>query len=596
MPVLVLPTGSGSYMVYCDASRIGIGEVLIQDGMVIAYVSRQLKVHEKNYYIHDLELAAIVHPLKIWRHLYGMLCEQVKYEHQRPSGLLQSLDIIEWKWERITMDFVVGLSRTQKKFDVVWVNVGRLTKSAHFIPMAVTYASEMLAEIYIREIVRLHGYILSALEDDLYNVYTAMKTLKELWDALEKKYKIEDACLKKFVIAKFLDYKMIDSKTVRTHVQELQIIFYDLIAKGMVMNEVFQVAELIEKLPSSWGDFKNYLKHKSKEMKLEDLTKEQNKKKFKGNCYNCEKASHKAPEYRLLKKDKKKVKANIVEKNDNIDDLCVMLSEYNLVENSNECWIDSGATRHVCVAKEAFVTYSTARPEENIFIGNTITTKIEGYGKIFLKMTSGKALTLNNVLHVPTIRKNLVSTFLLVRNGFKCVFVSDKVIVSKNKIYVGKGYLTEGLFKLNVIVVDTISSSDSAFWKEAVNSEIQLVLDKHTCELVDLPPGNKPLGSKWIFKRKMKAGGTIDKYKARLVVRCYRQKKGLDYFDTYSPVTRITSIRVLVALAAVYGLEIHQMDVKITFLNGELKEEIYMEQLESFVVPSKEKKVCKLVK
>ena len=139
-------------------------------------------------------------------------------------------------------------------------------------------------------------------------------------------------------------------------------------------------------------------------------------------------------------------------------------------------------------------------------------------------------------------------------------------------------------------------SSDSTSWKEAVNSEIESILSNHTWELVDLPPGNKPLGSKWIFKRKMKDDGTIDKYKARLVVKGFRQKEGLDYFDTYSPVTRITSIRMLIALAAVYGLEIHQMDVKTAFLNGELEEEIYIEQPEGFVVPGKEKKVCKLIK
>ena len=92
----------------------------------------------------------------------------------------------------------------------------------------------------------------------------------------------------------------------------------------------------------------------------------------------------------------------------------------------------------------------------------------------------------------------------------------------------------------------------------------------------------------------MKDDGTIDKYKARLVVKGFRQKEGLDYFDTYSLVTRITSIRLLIALAAIYSLEIHQMDVKTAFLNGELEEEIYIEQPEGFVVPSKEKKVCKV--
>ena len=94
----------------------------------------------------------------------------------------------------------------------------------------------------------------------------------------------------------------------------------------------------------------------------------------------------------------------------------------------------------------------------------------------------------------------------------------------------------------------------------------------------------------------MKPDGTVDKYKARLVVKGYKQKEGLNYFDTYSRVTGITSIRMLIALAAVHDLKIHQMDVKTAFLNRELDEEIYMEQPEGFIVPCKEKKVCRLVK
>ncbi|KAD6454983.1 hypothetical protein E3N88_09689 [Mikania micrantha] len=143
---------------------------------------------------------------------------------------------------------------------------------------------------------------------------------------------------------------------------------------------------------------------------------------------------------------------------------------------------------------------------------------------------------------------------------------------------------------------DAVTSSEGPQWKEAIKNEIDSILQNHTWELVDLPPGCKPLGYRWIFKRKMKADGSIDKYKARLVIKGFRQKEGVDYFDTYSPVTRITSIRLVLAIAALRNLEVHQMDVKTAFLNGDLEEEIYMEQPEGFSAPGQEGKVCKLVK
>ncbi|KAL5544124.1 hypothetical protein UlMin_007908 [Ulmus minor] len=272
-PILVLPTDVTDFTVYCDASRIGLGAVLMQNGRVIAYASRQLKVHEKNYPTHDLELAAVVFALKIWRHyLYGarcqiftdhkslkyiftqkelnmrqrrwlelvkdydceilyhpgkancwkeqvlegknvefsvttdgilhykgrlcipndaelkeqllseahatpysvhpgatkmyqdlkerfwwsgmkkevaeyvakcLICQKVKAEHQRPGGELQPLDIPEWKWDQITMDFVVGLPRTAKGHDAIW----------------------QLAALYVQEIVRLHGVPKSIVSD-----------------------------------------------------------------------------------------------------------------------------------------------------------------------------------------------------------------------------------------------------------------------------------------------------------------------------------------------------------------------------------------------------------------------------------------------
>jgi hypothetical protein len=122
------------------------------------------------------------------------------------------------------------------------------------------------------------------------------------------------------------------------------------------------------------------------------------------------------------------------------------------------------------------------------------------------------------------------------------------------------------------------------------------ILSNGTWELVNRPYGCKPVGCTWVFKKKLRPDGTIDKYKARLVAKGYTQKEGKDFFDTYSPIARLTTIRVLLSLATSHGLLIHQMDIKTAFLNGELDEEIYMTQTDGFAVKDQEDKVCMLVK
>ena len=94
-----------------------------------------------------------------------LTCQQVKAEHQVPSSLLNPLPILQWKWDNITMDFVSGFPLTQRKHDAVWVIVDRLTKSAHFLPIRLDYSMDRLAELYMSEIVRLHGIPLSIVSD-----------------------------------------------------------------------------------------------------------------------------------------------------------------------------------------------------------------------------------------------------------------------------------------------------------------------------------------------------------------------------------------------------------------------------------------------
>ncbi|KAJ9545105.1 hypothetical protein OSB04_024812 [Centaurea solstitialis] len=234
-PILALPEGTDNFVVYCDASHQGLGCVLMQNEKVIPYASRQLKVHEKNYTTHDLELGAVVfgdiiftapnalslrtirasstfkgrawipkvdqlrtmimdeahqsrysiHPGsdKMYKGLKehywwpGMkkdiatyvskclTCARVKAEHQKPSGLLQQPEIPEWKWERISMDFVTKLPKTKKGHDSIWVIVDRLTKSAHFLPIRESFSIDRLAQLYVNEIVMRHGVPISIISD-----------------------------------------------------------------------------------------------------------------------------------------------------------------------------------------------------------------------------------------------------------------------------------------------------------------------------------------------------------------------------------------------------------------------------------------------
>ena len=921
------------------------------------------------------------------------------------------------------------------------------------------------------------NYILNALDDSLYDIYSTMTTAREIWESLEKKYKTEVACSKKFVIGKFMNFKMVDTKSVLKQVEEIQVIAHDLEVEGMGINSNFLVGSIIEKLPPSWKNFKLYLKHLTDDMSFEQLvlrirveednrlnekadanslepsanfvgeastsrTKHNNKKgkqgsknsskdgknhgpnkknfkKNSGPCYVCGKIGHKAKDCRFRRGQGgnnggnnrgnnggnngnnggnsgggNSGQANMVESPNQF----VAVIQTNMVSNCVDWWIDTGATRHICNSRTMFSTYQKVSDSEPMFMGNGSTAKVEGKGKVKLQLTSEKELVLCDVLHVPEITKNLISGPILSNKGFKLVFESDKFVLTKGGMYVGKGYLSEGLFKVSVLPLyygvetpnndvtninanaimgttspssmymhdpsilwhsrlghvnfrsiqrmaklsmlpkcsldknikcevcveskftqhphksveksneilglihsdlcdfratptrggknyyisfiddcskycyiyllntkdealnyfknykaevenqldkkikilrsdrggeyeskdfaefcslngiihqttapytpqqngvaerknrtlknminsmlitsgaphnlwgeaclaantilnriphkksdkspyhlwkgrlpsykrmkvwgclakvqvplpkrtklgpktidciylgpamnsaayrflvykshvdeihnqtimesaeaeffentfpfkdkgkevtysrkrplddglnDTIpdkslqsneensskvqednleprrskrgkiakdfgpdymtyvvnkepqtykeamDSSEAPYWKEAIKSEIDSIVQNNTWKLVDLPPGQKPIGHKWIFKKKFRPDGTIEKYKARLVAKGYRQKEGQDFFDTYSPVTRITSIRTLVAIASIHNLEIHQMDVKTAFLYGELDEEIYMNQPEGFVVKGQENKVCKLVR
>ncbi|GJX43983.1 retrovirus-related pol polyprotein from transposon TNT 1-94 [Tanacetum coccineum] len=454
--------------------------------------------------------------------------------------------------------------------------------------------------------------------------------------------------------------------------------------------------------------------------------------------------------------------------------------------SANGWYLDSGVTVHVCDSRDKFVDYQKVTGKQ-VIMANSDRADVCGFGNVKLKFTSGKVITLQNVYHVPSIPKCLISVSKLDEHGFKITFESRKVVISKHGVFVGKGYILGGMYrvddssgsvgkihKTNVSVVEpyfetnensvykafdsfkvykvevenqlgkrikilrsdregeyftrmfdafceengikhertspytppqnglakwknrtlvemvncviiesrdvdffedkfsndvdyshtelvptpsgssrgetsteineprrsirarkekdfgsdffsylvegtqkkvtreiiftinidddpktfseSMSSHDAPLWKEAIKDEMDSILGNQTWELAELPKGVRPIGSKWVFKKKLNPDGSISAFKAILVAKGYRQKEGINYFDTHAPVARISSIRTLIVISAVKGLYIHQMDVKTAFLNGYLNEEVYMEQPKGFVIQGQENKVCRLVK
>ncbi|GJZ04001.1 retrotransposon protein, putative, ty1-copia subclass [Tanacetum coccineum] len=135
---------------------------------------------------------------------------------------------------------------------------------------------------------------------------------------------------------------------------------------------------------------------------------------------------------------------------------------------------------------------------------------------------------------------------------------------------------------------------ESDKWLDDMNAEMQSMKDNQVWCLVNLPPNGKTIESKWIFKKTTNMDGIVHTYKARFVAKGFTQTYEVDFEDTFSPVTNIRAIRILIAIAAFYDHEIWKMDVKTAFLNGYLDEDIYMVQPEGFVDPNHPKKVYKL--
>jgi len=153
---------------------------------------------------------------------------------------------------------------------------------------------------------------------------------------------------------------------------------------------------------------------------------------------------------------------------------------------------------------------------------------------------------------------------------------------------------------LNIASVDEPASFTEAeqeeSWREAMRAEIKAIEENHTWELVELPVRHRAIGLKWVYKIKRDENGNVVRHKARLVAKGYVQQAEVDFDEVFAPVARLESVRTMLALAAHQRWEVHHMDVKSAFLNGDLKEEVYVAQPPGFVISGSENKVLRLRK
>ncbi|KAL5774537.1 hypothetical protein ACOSP7_012094 [Xanthoceras sorbifolium] len=142
---------------------------------------------------------------------------------------------------------------------------------------------------------------------------------------------------------------------------------------------------------------------------------------------------------------------------------------------------------------------------------------------------------------------------------------------------------------------EAMQVEDSVKWESAMRDEMDSLMSNQTWELAELPPGKKALHNKWVFRIKEEHNGN-KRYKARMVVKGFQQKEGIDYNEIFSPVVKLTTIRLVLKIVAAENLHLEQLDVKTAFLHGDLEEEIYMRQPEGFKEAGKENLVCRLKK
>ncbi|GKB38650.1 zinc finger, CCHC-type containing protein [Tanacetum coccineum] len=411
------------------------------------------------------------------------------------------------------------------------------------------------------------GLILNGISDPLFDIDQNVKSFKELWDSLEAKYMGDDASSKKFLVSNFTNNKMTYSRPVMEQYNELLGILGRFTQHKMNMDEVIQA--VIYALKSPLGckinnivgpSVVNMMEHKNSSRKPEHLKR----------IEKVEKLAKKPMGDDVAWWDDSRATIN----DETLDKFKVFKTEVELQQGSliKRFRTDRGGEymdtmyfhcRAVIRLPDPNLKTLGERGIECIFVGYV------EYSKAFrfYVIEPTKSVLINSIVESKDAIFN--------ENRFSLVPRPSQRSLINGTEDIGGLVVREMVTKEEdpKTFDEAMKSQDVAFWKEVINDEMDSIIGNNTWVLADLPLRCKPLSFKWIFKRKLKVDGTIRKFKARLVILGFKQKSGICYFNTYAPVARISTVRLLIAMISIHSLSIHQMDVKTTFLNGELEDE-----------------------
>nr|GEW66386.1 retrotransposon protein, putative, Ty3-gypsy subclass [Tanacetum cinerariifolium] len=534
-----------------------------------------------------------------------LTCAKVKAGHQRPSGLLQQPEIPVWKWERITMDFITKLPRTQSGYDSIWVIIDRLTKSAHFIPVNEKFKTKKLARLYLKEIVCKHGVPVLIISDR--DPIFASRFWRSLQESLGTNVDMSTAyhpqtdgqsermiqTLEDMLRACVIDFdESIDNAFAR---------FNTIITSLKALDEGYSSKNYVRKFLRAL-----HPKWRAKVTAIEewkDLTS-LSLDELIGNLKVHE---------MIIKKDSKIVKAKgerrslaLKSKKELSDDECLTSGgedkEYAMAVRDFKKFFKRRG-RFVRQPRNDKKTFQRSRDDKNCKevwsnSGKEDDEKIKDE-TCLIAQASNKICLGVDLEPDEKIKESLNVTFNETPPPSKTSPLVDDDLDEEEAIKVTKKKNLENDIEDETLEIDEIvhiKESRNHPLKNVIGNLNQRTLRSQAQNQIPQPRNITIIGTKWVFRNKLDENGVVSRNKARLVNQCYNQQEGIDYDETYALVARLESIKILLAYAYALDFKLFQTDVKSEFLNGFINEEVYMAQPSGFIDFKKPDHVYKLKK